>query len=99
MGLSLRAWIEKTVPKVKILWLLSKEKVSGTVVIKEGHTDCLLGAWNDFLLLIYLKKVKLLIFFPIANSSGKIHLIYWMTFEWTDKCLVNQKVLKCWPAE
>ena len=43
IGLSLRAWAEKTVYGENINWLSCKEKVQGAAISKEGHADNVLG--------------------------------------------------------
>ena len=42
MGLSLGAWVKKTVDREETQLLSGKEKVLGTAVSKEGHADNLL---------------------------------------------------------
>ena len=67
---SLQAQVEKIVHGVKIYWLSSKEN---TALSKEGHADSLLGHERTYHY-----------WFPIADSSGKISLMYWITFIATD---------------
>ena len=77
MRLPRRARAEMTVHGMKTRWLSGKNILDATVS-KESHVDNLLGHEQDPSLLIHLKK-KLL---PIANSFGKINLIYWITWCW-----------------
>ena len=48
MGLTLEAWVEKTVHRMDTHWLSSTEKVPGAAVSNEGHADSLLGHWRPY---------------------------------------------------
>ena len=58
MGLLLWAQVKKTTQGVETHWIISKEKVPGRAISKEGHSDKSSGTWKDTSLLISLKKVQ-----------------------------------------
>ena len=62
---------------LEIQWLSGKEKVQGTAVSKK----IILTVFWDMkgpITIDFLEKVQMWTVLPIANSLGKIHLIYWI---------------------